>query len=277
MKYMIIIGASALVMHMSHVSAIAQEAIAPSEIFENTVQSTVDAAATQVQSADPVPTTTSAKPKIITTTLPAGSMVKFRMDKALATDKRGKVDGKKLPKGQRRITNEGDIFTMSVLNDVMHDGVTVIPAGSTAHGEVTAIKGRGGFGKSGKIEITMKYVEVDGQQYAIEGTHFQKGKGRGGAAIAGTVIAGVVAGAFIKGDEADIPLATEFEFITGENITVTGPVEQSVAAEAVEADSISDVMAEDIDTDPSADDMDDNIGDNDDASDGEDLALGIIN
>lgn len=152
--------------------------------------------------------------------LPTGTSVTLSMDNALATDKREKVKGEpKPPKGKDRITNVGDSFTMTVTQDVVMDGTVVIPKGTRGFGEVTMVSGRGGFGKSGKIEFKLTRLEMGGKSIAMEGTHLQKGKGRGGAAIAGTIIAGAIAGAFIKGDEADVAVLSEWTFTTAEEIS----------------------------------------------------------
>jgi hypothetical protein len=156
--------------------------------------------------------------------LPAATSVLFSMDKALATDERDFKKGETKPdKNHRRVSNVGDIFTMSVVNDVKLGDTVVIPKGARGTGEITMVSGRGGFGKSGKIEIKLNSVDVGGKSYAMEGTQLQKGKGRGGAAVAGTIIAGVIAGAFIKGDDADIPVNAEFTFRTKEAISVDTP------------------------------------------------------
>lgn len=179
--------------------------------------------ATFAQTAQPVTPTAVVTPVApvapATVILPAATAVTFSMDKALASDKRDRVKGDpKLPKGKERITNRGEIFYMTVTQDVKAGDRVVIPKGSRGVGEVTLVTGRGGFGKSGKLEVKMNYVEVGANKYLMEGSHLQKGKGRGGAAVAGTIIAGAIAGAFIHGDDADLPLAMELTFHTKEAI-----------------------------------------------------------
>ena len=160
-----------------------------------------------------------AKPVAAPVVLPAGTSVMFVMNKAMASDERDKIKGeKKLPKDKKRITNKGETFNMTVVQDVRAGEQIVIPKGSLGFGEVIEVSGRGGFGKSGKINIRMNYVEVGSNKYALTGEHLQKGKGRGGAAVAGTIIAGAIAGAFIKGDDADIPMGTELIFRTKDEI-----------------------------------------------------------
>jgi hypothetical protein len=168
-----------------------------------------------------------------TVVLAAGTAVSFSMDRALATDKREFKKGEKKPaKDKRRITNPGDVFEMTVLNDVKVGDVVVIPKGARGTGEVLTVTGRGGYGKSGKIEVRMNSVTVGDKVYAMEGTHLQKGKGRGGAAVAGVLILGALGGLFIKGDEADIPATAELMFRTKEAITVNVP-KSTLAVEAV--------------------------------------------
>ena len=150
-----------------------------------------------------------------TVTLPAGTAVVFLIDNAMATDKREFRKGEtKPPKDKRRITNVGDTFSATVLDDVKVGNQVVIPKGARGMGEVTMVTGRGGFGKSGKIEIKMNTLELGEKAYAMDGTHLQKGRGRGGAAIAGALIAGALVGILIKGDEADIPARAEVTFRT---------------------------------------------------------------
>lgn len=189
--------------------------------------STAPAATTPPVTATPVVTPPAAAPmadSMVKTVAPpailaAGTSIIFTMNKAMATDKRDKVKGEKKPaKDKQRITNKGETFNMTVLQDVRAGEQIVIPKGSLGYGEVVDVTGRGGFGKSGKINIKMNYVEVGTNKYELDGTYLQRGKGRGGAAIAGTLVAGVIAGVFIKGEEADIPFGAELTFRTKNEI-----------------------------------------------------------
>ena len=243
MKFKIILlGASAMMAS----GALAQDAEQPVE----TVTEVVAEATTAGDAVDTVATVPEVAPAddaVELGILPAGTAITLSMDNALATDKRKRIKGEpKPPKGQRRITNMGDSFTMTVVEDVIKDNTIIIPKGARGVGEVTMVSGRGGFGKSGKIEFKLNNIEFDGQTIAMEGTHLQKGKGRGGAAIAGTIIAGVVAGAFIKGDNADVLLQSEWTFSTVEDVEfkVTGnAVEPVVVAAEQAADEAAEAAA----------------------------------
>ncbi|MBP7952061.1 MAG: hypothetical protein KAZ17_01110 [Sphingorhabdus sp.] len=188
--------------------------------------------------------------KATSVTLRASTPINFTMDKSLATDKREKVKGEKKDKTKERLTNAGEIFYMSVAEDVVVDGQVVIPKGSRGVGEVLSVTGRGGFGKSGKIEVQMNHVEVGSNKYPMEGVHLQKGKGRGGAAVAGVILAGALAGVFIKGDEADMPAGMQLSFRTKDSITVnvanSSNVSQKSSPQAAETETKREGILEDI-------------------------------
>jgi len=92
---------------------------------------------------------------------------------------------------KKKKTQEGDTFHMTVVHDVMLKDYVVIPKGSRATGEVTWLTGKGAFGKSGKMEIELRYVEVNGQPIKLMGTFRQEGEGNTVATIGGVVLAGV--------------------------------------------------------------------------------------
>ena len=175
--------------------------------------------------------------EVTTAVLPAGTAVMFLMDNAMATDKREFKKGEiKPPKDKRRITNTGVTFSATVMEDVKVGNYVVIPKGAHGKGEVTMVTGRGGFGKSGKIEIKLNSLEVGDKAYAMDGTHLQKGRGRGGAAIAGALIAGAIVGFLIKGEEADIPARAELTFRTKDAIEFSAS-QAAVAVEPVKAEA----------------------------------------
>lgn len=102
----------------------------------------------------------------------------------------------------------GDTFSLSVVQDVRIGDQVVIPRGSRAVAEITWRTGRGAFGKSGKMNLAMRYVEVDGLRIPIEGTYRQEGEGNTLATVGGVILAGVFAG-FITGSRARIPAGRE--------------------------------------------------------------------
>ncbi len=115
----------------------------------------------------------------------------------------------------------GEKFSLTVAQDVKANGAVVIPRGTRAVAQITRRTGKGGFGKSGKLDFTFRYIDHNGMQIPIEGRHHQAGEGRGGAAVAGVVAAGLVGGMLVKGKSAKIEEGREFTVRTVEAIPVT--------------------------------------------------------
>jgi hypothetical protein len=103
----------------------------------------------------------------------------------------------------------GDTFPLSVVQDVVKNGQVVIPRGTRAVGEVVWRTGKGGFGKSGKLEIAVRHIELGGQRLPVTGKFRQDGKGNTVGAVAGVAIAGLVGGFLIKGKAGVIPHGQE--------------------------------------------------------------------
>lgn len=94
----------------------------------------------------------------------------------------------------------GDAIALTVVDDVRIEGEIVIPRGTPAAGEVIWRTGRGAFGKSGKMDIAMRYIDLNGIRLPIEGVFRQSG----GTPTAAIIATGVL-GAAITGSSARIP------------------------------------------------------------------------
>jgi hypothetical protein len=168
------------------------------------------------QAGAPLPITAQVPGQTAQTVLPANTELVVRMNDELSS----------------KTANEGDSFGMSVAQNVMLNGYVIIPQGSRAVGEVTWKTGKGAFGKSGKMEIQMRYVEVNGQRIRLEGKFRQEGEGNTVATVAGVVAVGVFA-AFITGKTAVIPRGRELTVHTVDPVPVVlpgQPISASVAA-----------------------------------------------
>lgn len=157
-----------------------------------------------------VPTTVSApasaEPVQTTAYLRAGTTVPVRTLEELTTK------GKKLKAGQR--------FNIEVAEAVMLHGKVVIPAGSRGVGEVTSVRNKGMWGKSGNIDARILYVRVGEQQIRLTGTVNDKGV-TGTAGVVGAIAFVPIAGFFTTGTSAVIPINTPVNAFTDEDIPVT--------------------------------------------------------
>jgi hypothetical protein len=103
---------------------------------------------------------------------------------------------------------EGDLFKLTVINDVMSGGTVVIPRGTPATGEVTWRTGKGAFGKSGKLEFALRSIDLGGNPIPVTGEYRQEGEGNTVATGVGIIAVGVFAG-FITGKRARLPVGRE--------------------------------------------------------------------
>src|SRR4028119_1257556 len=105
---------------------------------------------------------------------------------------------------------EGETFSMIVTSDVLSDGIVVIPRGTRAVGEITLRSSRGLFGKSGKMELSFRYLDMDGVRVPLDGEHFQAGEGNTAGTVGAVLAAGVIGGAVVTGRSANMPTGREF-------------------------------------------------------------------
>ena len=106
--------------------------------------------------------------------------------------------------------------------DVMQDGYIVIPRGTVGEGTVTYRTGKGSFGKSGKIEVQVNSLSLNGMTIPLTGKHRQEGEGNTGATV-GAVIAVGVLSAFVTGHSAVILNGEQMRAHTVEAVNFTVP------------------------------------------------------
>lgn len=102
----------------------------------------------------------------------------------------------------------GDSFKLTVLNDVMMGDKILIPRGTPAFAEITWRTGKGAFGKSGKLEFSLRYIDLGGRKIPVTGDYRQEGEGNTVATGVGVIAVGVFA-AFITGKRARLPVGRE--------------------------------------------------------------------
>ena len=113
----------------------------------------------------------------------------------------------------------GDRFDLEVREDVKLNGRTVIPAGTRAVGEVTVAKKKGMWGKSGKLETQLLYIEFGDDRIRISGASGDHGK-TGTAGVVASLAVVPVAGFFVTGTSAVIPPHTQAIATLDEDVPV---------------------------------------------------------
>ncbi|WP_447952341.1 hypothetical protein [Sphingopyxis chilensis] len=204
MKSNLLAGAVSLALVMpAFAPAVAQETAAP-------VEAASASAVVAIPVAAPAPNSTR--------TLAANTEVLLSMNEELSTKK----------------NEEGDTFHMTVVHDVVQDGYIVIPKGARATGEITWRTGKGAFGKSGKMEIELRYIDIGGKRVPLIGSFRQEGEGNTVATVGGVILAGVFA-AFITGKSGRIPAGRELSVRTKEELAFAVPTTAPAAQPAVMA------------------------------------------
>ena len=153
--------------------------------------------------------------------LRTGTEVNLKLKEPLSTQ------GKKLRVGYR--------FQMEVADPVTVNGQTVVPVGSPAIGEVTEVRNKGMWGKSGHLTANALYVTVNGRQIRLTGTFDDKGV-TGTAAVVAAVVFVPVVGFFTTGTSARIPVGAPIKAFIGEDVALsfvaTAPVAMAVPVPA---------------------------------------------
>lgn len=148
--------------------------------------------------------------------LPANTEILLRMNEEISTKQ----------------NDEGDTFYLTLVHDVLLNGFVVIPRGARATGEVKWKTGKGAFGKSGKLEIEIKYLEVGGRRVPLVGTFRQEGEGNTVATVAAVALVWVAA-PFITGKTGRIPAGRELTVHTRDALDVVLPKMAQAAPDAV--------------------------------------------
>jgi len=135
-----------------------------------------------------------------------GTEVPLRLSEELTTK------GKTLRVGHR--------FRLETSEAVMLQGSVVIPVGSPAVGEVTDVRNKGMWGKSGHLGARVLFVTVNGRQIRLSGSFDDKGKAGGVGAVAASAIIFAPAGFFMTGTSAKVPSGTIVKAFVDEDVPV---------------------------------------------------------
>ena len=114
----------------------------------------------------------------------------------------------------------GDRPRLEVAEDVTVDGVTVIPMGTPVTGELTAVRNKGMWGKSGKIEGRILNMSLNGRTVHMSGSFDDKGV-TGTAGVVAAVALIPVVGFFVTGTSARIPAGGVISAFVDEDVSFT--------------------------------------------------------
>ncbi len=196
---------------------------APAQAPENQappMQQAQAPAAAPAEKAAPAP-----KPKIV----PAGTAIRVRLNDAIGS----------------KTAQAGQTFTGSVMDPIVVNGRTLIPAGATVAGEVTNAKSAGRFKGAAELAITIRSVTVGGVPHALAASTVSQtstGKGKrsaamiGGGGGAGALIGGLAGGGkgALIGALAGAGAGTAGAGLTG-NREITLPAESAVSFKLTQA------------------------------------------
>ena len=149
-----------------------------------------------------------------------GTEVPFRLLEEITTK------GKKLRVGNRA--------RMETSEPIVVNGVTVIPAGTPAVAEITDVKNKGMWGKSGKFTARLLYMTVNGRQIRLSGGFDDKGTAGGIGAVAVSAIVFLPAGFFMTGTSAQLPAGTVVKGFIDEDVPRVLPVQTALVVAPVE-------------------------------------------
>lgn len=177
------------------------------------------AAAAQAAAAQPVaqstPTVTFAQPAplVIEQAPPpqAGDVLKQGTPIHLATDT-------EMNSQENRV---GDRIDLRVLDAVSLNGRTVIPVGTRGVGEITLVRKKGMWGKSGRLEFRPLYLVLGDRQVPISTHKNTREKGETGTAgVVASIVVLPLAGFFVTGTSARIPRGSTVDAELSEDLPV---------------------------------------------------------
>jgi hypothetical protein len=113
----------------------------------------------------------------------------------------------------------GKMIRMQVANPITLGGAVVIPAGTPVTAEVTEVRHKGMWGKSGRIEARVLNARVGDRLVRLSGTFDDKGV-TGTAGVVGAVVLLPIAGFFLTGTSANIPAGSGVKAFLDEDLRI---------------------------------------------------------
>lgn len=150
-----------------------------------------------------------AQPIAVLETVSPQNILRASTEVQLITREELTTKKKKLRVGQR--------IQLEVAANVEANGVIVIPAGTPAVGELTDVRNKGMWGKSGYINGRVLSLRLGDRQIRMSGTFDDKGT-TGTAGVIGAVAFIPIAGFFTTGTSATIPTGSPVKAFLEEDI-----------------------------------------------------------
>lgn len=184
-------------------------------VFALAAAAAAQAAAPQaaIQSA-PVATVAPAAPQAVIVSPAAGNVLRAGTEVPLKLEEGLDSNDKTIREGQQ--------FHLTVANDVMLGNMVVIPAGSQATGEITDLRRKGMWGKSGHISARALNVRVGDRLIRLTGNFDEHGV-TGTAGVVGAVVFVPIAGFFMTGTSAKMPAGSGVKAFLDEDLTIAAP------------------------------------------------------
>lgn len=135
--------------------------------------------------------------------LRAGTPIQLRMMEEVTTKKKA--------------ARVGQRFQLEVAAPVEMNGTVIVPAGTPAWGEITEVRNKGMWGKSGKLSARALYLRINGRQIRLTGTFDDKGI-TGTAGVVGAIALVPIAGFFMTGTSATLPKGGEVGAFIDEDV-----------------------------------------------------------
>lgn len=114
----------------------------------------------------------------------------------------------------------GDRFDLETVDPIKLGSVTVFPSGTRAVGEITFVRNKGMWGKSGKLQARLLFLRLGDRTFRITGQFDDKGAGGGWGAGLTSAIVFLPAGFVMTGKSAVVPAGAIIRANLDENVSV---------------------------------------------------------
>ena len=114
----------------------------------------------------------------------------------------------------------GDRFEMETVDPLKLGTATIVPSGTRAVGEITFVKNKGMWGKSGKFQARAMFLQLADRTIRLQGEFNDKGKSGGWGAGLTSAIIFAPAGFFMTGKSAKLEAGTIVQSVLDEDVKV---------------------------------------------------------